>query len=128
MAGHQIKSYKTEVYDYKYSKTTSDRKSPGYIGGQRGTDDGTSRVVETITYHQDKPQIQEPGQYLKTEKSERVENTQGEAKVSKNLNELDMLLKELNTPPSNVPGEPRTTPRREHVHSVETRMDRKSGR
>lgn len=40
-----------------------------------------------------------------------------------------MLLRELNTPPpSGGPGDSRTTPRREHVQAVETRIERSPGR
>lgn len=128
LAGHQIQSFKTEVYDYKITKTSSsDKKNSGYVANQRGLEDSKSHVTESRSFYQDTPQIQDGGtaQYSRSEKSD---NYRGETKVSKNLNELDMLLKELNSPPSGMPGESRTTPRREQIHSVETRMARSSER
>lgn len=84
-------------------------------------DDSKSQMIESKSFYQDTPKIQDSSHFSNV-KSERTETN-----VGKNLNELDILLKELNTSPgSGAPGDSRTTPRRERVHTIETRMEKNS--
>lgn len=110
--GQQVSSYKTETYGYKYSEKSSESKS---------SVNKSQPEFRSIDYPQDK-----------SYQFSRTENYRSEGgNLNKNLNELDVLLKELNnTNSSNYsPRSPTSGRRAEHVsRSVETRVERSPGR
>lgn len=107
--GQQVSSYKTETYGYKYSEKSSESKS---------SVNKSQPEFRSIDYPQDKSY-----QYARTENYRSESNN-----LNKNLNELDVLLKELNSPTTSNYS-PISGRRAHHAsRSVETRVERSPGR